>query len=129
MSGFQPFDHEKLEVYRVAIEFQSWFGQLLEEECLAHRPRPSALRHLDEASTSISNNIAEGNGKRSMADRARFLDIARGSAFECAACLDVLVARKRLHRERTADGKALLHRIVSMLVKLTERLTGPGAFG
>ena len=37
-------------------------------------------------------NIAEGNGKRSLKDRARFFDIARGSSFECAAIQDVLVA-------------------------------------
>ncbi len=44
----------------------------------------------------IANNIAEGNGKRSLPDRCRYLDIARGSALECAACLDGLVARRKL---------------------------------
>jgi four helix bundle protein len=34
-------------------------------------------------------NIAEGDGKRSEADRCRSYDIARGSAHECAAVLDV----------------------------------------
>jgi four helix bundle protein len=34
-------------------------------------------------------SIAEGDGKRSLKDRARFLDIARGSALECAAIQDV----------------------------------------
>ena len=42
----------------------------------------------------IPLNIAEGNGKFSTIDRARFLEIARGSALECAACLDVLAVRK-----------------------------------
>ena len=128
MTQHRTFDHEKLDVYRLAIDFQSWLGQLLDDDALTG-PRISAIRHLDEASTSISNNIAEGNGKRSAADRCRFLDIARGSALECAACLDTLVARKRLDRRTASEGKAMLIRIVSMLVKLTQKLTGATSFG
>ena len=64
-------------------------------------------------------NIAEGNGKRSKKDRCRYLDIARGSALESAACLDVFVARKLTVPEEVAAGKALLRRVVEMLTKLT----------
>ena len=69
------------------------------------------------------NNIAEGNGKRSYTDRARFVDIACGSGLECAACIDALVARKRLDPERAKSGKLLLHRIVAMLHKLRSSLS------
>jgi four helix bundle protein len=82
--------------------------------------RTSATKHLDEASGSITNNIAEGNGKRSRMDRCRFLDIARGSALECAACLDTLVARKRMPAGEADEGKRLLERIVSMLWRRIE---------
>jgi four helix bundle protein len=88
------FDHEKLDAYHAAIEFVGWVGELLDGPLSACRL--SATRHLDAASQSIANNIAEGNGKRSLVDRSRFLDIATGSAVECAACLDGLVARRRL---------------------------------
>ena len=71
---------------------------------------------LDRASTSIPLNIAEGNGKYTAPDRCRYFDIARGSALECAACLDVLVAKKRL--AQADQGKEILVRIVSMLVGL-----------
>jgi len=57
-------------------------------------------------------NIAEGNGKCTAPDRCRFFDIARGSALECAACPDVLVAGKRL--ARAEQGKEILAGIVSM---------------
>ena len=76
--------------YRLSIEFLASAGTLLDERLRG--ARLSALKHLDEASTSVVLNIAEGNGKRSPVDRARILDIARGSALESAACLDVLVA-------------------------------------
>ena len=41
-------------------------------------------------------NIAEGNGKPLKADRRRFFEIARGSALECAAIQDVLIAAMAL---------------------------------
>ncbi len=106
------FDHEKLNVYQEAIGFVSWVDELL-----AEIPKSLAVHNqLDRASTSIPLNIAEGNGKYTEADRCRFFDIARGSALECAACLDVLVAKKRI--DSAEPGKAILVRIVSMLVGL-----------
>ena len=106
------FDHEKGAVYREAIRFVAWAGDLLET-----LPRSLAVHdQLDRASTSIALNIAEGNGKYTAPDRCRFFDIARGSALECAACLDVLVAKKRL--ACAEQGKEMLVPIVSMLVGL-----------
>ena len=106
------FDHENLDVYQASIQFVTWADELLE-----HLPKSLAVsKQLDRASTSIPLNIAEGNGKYTDADRCRFFDIARGSALECAACLDVLVAKKRIDCEE--EGKAILVRIVSMLVGL-----------
>ncbi len=106
------FDHEKLDVYQDAIRFVSWVDELLKGV-----PKSLAVySQLDRAATSIPLNIAEGNGKYTAADRCRFFDITRGSALECAACLDVLVAKKRIDSDES--GKAILVRIVSMLVGL-----------
>lgn len=106
------FDHEKLDVYREAIAFCAWTGELLS----AIAAKAAAKDQLDRASTSIPLNIAEGNGKFSGKDRARFLEIARGSALECAACLDVLVARKLATPEQIENAKEKLARIVQMLM-------------
>ena len=112
------FDHEKLDVYQESIRFVSWADELLSEI-----PKSFAVHsQLDRASTSIPLNIAEGNGKYTEADRCRFFDIARGSALESAACLDVLVAKKRI--EEADFGKAILVGVVSMLVGLI-RSTSP----
>ncbi len=119
------FDHERLDVYRVAIEFVVWADDLLDR--LPVGKRGSAAKQLERASTSIPLNIAEGNGKRSRKDRSRYLDIARGSALESAACLDVLVARNVLPPAEVAAGKNLLRRIVEMLSKLTATLLRQGA--
>ena len=114
------FDHEKLDAYRLAIDFVAWVDALIDE--LPRQGRPGAVKHLDDASTSIALNIAEGNGKRSVADRIRFLEIARGSALECAACLDVLVVRKKLETGAAAAGTSTLVRVVRTITKLIQRL-------
>jgi len=116
------FDHEKLDVYQRELEFVAWTTDLLSE--VKQTPGVSVREpcdHLDRASLSIMFNTAEGNGKRQMRTRAKFFDIARGSATECAACLDALVAKKAVSVARIAEGKELLFRIVSMLTKLVER--------
>jgi four helix bundle protein len=73
---------------------------------------------LDRASLSSLFNTAEGNGKRQRATRAKFFDDARGSATECAGCLDALVAKRVCGPERVVEGKQMLARIVAMLTKL-----------
>jgi len=90
---------------------------------LAHvrkRDRPLADQ-LSRASSSIALNIAEGNGKFSPRDRCRFFDTAHGSALECAAGLDVLVAKRKLTRDQIQPGKERLQRMVRMLIGLIKR--------
>lgn len=111
------FDHEKLEVYREAIAFVGWLAPILDSVSRASDVKDQ----LDRAATSIALNIAEGNGKYSARDRCRFFDIAHGSALECAAGLDALVAKARLNGDAIRPGKERLQRIVRMLVGLIKR--------
>ncbi len=108
------FDHEKLIAYQRSIQFVAWSSAWLEK-------LPSKLAvsdQLDRASTSVPLNIAEGNAKYTAPDRCRYFDTARGSALECAACLDVLVAKGKCTAEQVQSGKELLHDTVSLLVGL-----------
>jgi four helix bundle protein len=109
------FDHEKLDVYRLSIQFVGWADQLTTDVNGSHR---YAREQLARAASSIPLNIAEGNAKRQGKDRCRFFEIARGSATECAAALDVMVSIRAVPEPLIADGKAMLVRIVSMLTKL-----------
>jgi four helix bundle protein len=119
----QPiFDHERLDVYKVELEFVAWATILLKE---VKHSADSAYREvcdqLDRGSLSALLNTAEGNGKRQSRQRAKFFDDARGSAVECAWCLDALVAKGLTQPRRIIDGKTMLWRIVSMLSKLVDR--------
>src|SRR3954454_25264251 len=108
------FDHEKLDVYRESINFCGWVGEFL----ASISAKAAAKDQLDRASTSIPLNIAEGNGKFSARDRSRFFEMARGSALECAACLDVLLVRKLASEDQVLLAKEQIVRIVQMLFGL-----------
>jgi four helix bundle protein len=119
------FDHEKLDVYRYELEFIEWVTPLLDEATVSAKGRTREVcDQLDRASLSALLNTAEGNGKRQRQVRAKFFDDARGSATECAACLDALVAKRIVSPERIGAGKDLLLKIVSMLSGLVNRFDG-----
>ena len=116
------FDHEKLDVYGLELEFIAWTTDFLEEasqSLVSHRRE--LCDQLDRACLSVLLNTAEGNGKRQGLQRARFFDDARGSALECAACLDASVAKGITKSDRIGPGKELLARIVAMLTRLVGR--------
>jgi four helix bundle protein len=110
----RALDHEKLQVYQRSLAFVGCAEPLLER-----LPKTLSVRdQLDRASTSVPLNIAEGNGKFTSADRCRFFDNARGSALECSACLDVLVAKGKALAPDVDQGKEMLVEIASMLFGL-----------
>jgi len=111
------FGHEKLDVYRAAIEYVGWAYRFC-EGLKGHR---NAKDQLLRASQAMPLNIAEGNGKATDGDRRRYFEIARGSALECGAVQDVLQVCGALAADENTNRKALLDRIVAMLTKLGRR--------
>lgn len=112
------FDYEKLIAYQRSIQFIAWSSPLLEK-----LPKRLAVAdQLDRASTSVPLNLAEGNAKYSAPDRCRYFDTARGSALECAACLDVLVAKGQCTVEEIQKGKEVLREAVSLIIGLVRSL-------
>ena len=112
------FDHDKLDVYALELQFVTWTTDFLEE--VSQSPvsrRRELVDQLHRASISVLLTTAEGNGKRQGPQRARYFDDARGSALECAACLDASVAKPITKSDRICPGKELLARIVAMLTR------------
>ncbi len=112
------FDHDRLDVYRLSIDYVASSFSVAKDLIGLHR---HARDQWVRAAQSIPLNIAEGNGKRSLKDRNRFLDIARGSALECASIQDVLAVTDGLGDKVHGELKRTLKRIVSMLTRLIAR--------
>lgn len=116
------FDHEKLDVYGLELEFIRWLTEFFDDASEAKAAqRRELIDQLDRASMSVLFNTAEGNGKRQGRQRAKYFDDARGSALECAACLDASVAKRVATSDRVQPGKETLVRVVAMLTRLVER--------
>jgi four helix bundle protein len=106
------FDFEKLDCYQLAQQFNGVARRLVPR---GHRE----LRdQLTRAALSIPLNIAESAGRTAPADKAHFIAIARGSAMECAAIVDVLLASGIAAIGPCREARVLLIRIVQMLSKL-----------
>jgi four helix bundle protein len=104
------FHFQSLDVYKCAAGFLP-IGYALSK--LADSEMSNQLRR---AALSINLNIAEGTGRFGK-DERKFLTIARGSTFECAAVLDAMQA-VGITDARMAEGYALLVRVVAMLTKM-----------
>jgi len=110
----KSFDHERLDVYAAAIDFVA-----LADDVVEHLPRGRGYLAdpLQRAATSVALNIAEGAGEFSSPEKARFYRMAKRSATECAAVLDVARRLELCAADRLDTGRELLLRIVSMLTK------------
>jgi four helix bundle protein len=111
------FHHERLDVYRTAIEF------VVTADTIASRlprGRHYLADQLRRAATSITLNIAEGAGEFSRGEKSRFYRIARRSATECTAVRDVCQNLELGTPQDFEEGRELLHRIISMLTRLTQ---------
>ena len=112
-----PFDHERLDVDPLALQFFDLADEIIES---LPRGRGQLADPLTRASLSIVNNVAEGAGKFSKGDKRRYDLCAAGSSTESAAMLDVCLRRKLICEDSHHRGKLLLDRIVAMLVALTK---------
>jgi four helix bundle protein len=107
--------YEKLDVYQVSIQFVAAAVAISEQVPKGYAALADQLRR---AAWSIPLNIAEGVGKPSAPDQARFHAIARGSAMECGAILDVVNVLNVSVSQELTSAKQLIVRIVEMLTKM-----------
>jgi four helix bundle protein len=113
------FDHERLEVYRIARTVNREIARILLEIPRGHSDSKDQLKR---SAKSVTRNLAEGAGKWSIADKIHFYHVARGSAMEAASILDELVDFGLVREDRVQEAKRVLARVVAMLIGMIRSL-------
>ena len=103
----------RFDAYRLALAFRAHVVRWLPLK------RAELSDQLDRASLSIALNIAEGAGRSGPRDQARHYAIARGSAFESLAVLDLLDLETAPPSSR--DARVILLRLMAVLTALIRR--------
>ena len=106
------FSHQKFTAYRLALSFVENVQPVIRRASAQNRDLADQLKR---ASTSIVLNIAEGAGRSAGPDRRRFYLIARGSANECAASVELCCVIGVISRQDCAEQLNVLNRICAIL--------------
>ncbi|MFZ7113867.1 MAG: four helix bundle protein [Bacteroidota bacterium] len=108
-------DYEKLVVYQksLILNEQLW-NQIISLKDLDKNLKDQLIR----ASGSITLNIAEGCSRITKPSKRNFYVIARGSALECCAILDLLKNTRLISRETFEAFRSLIEEISKMLFAL-----------
>jgi four helix bundle protein len=80
-------------------------------------------QQLRSAAISIAANIAEGKGRATRGDYARFLVIARGSARELDTYFEVIRILGYVRTSQLAPAEQLVREILRMLTAMLRKLT------
>ena len=117
---------QRLDVYRLAVAFAVGCDAVNTD---LPAGRGYIRDQLRRAALSVVNNIAEGAGEFSTADKARFYRMALRSTTECAATLDVIRGVDAASSESVEALLRQARRLVAMLTRLVARMRQRGAGG
>jgi four helix bundle protein len=114
------FRFEKLEVWRKAVDFA-------DDVYKSTKGFPAAERYgltsqMRRAAVSISSNIAEGSGRGTDKDFARFVQVAYGSLMEVVSQARIAKRQSFLTEKQEKDLKTKAEEVARMLSGLRSRL-------
>ena len=114
---FLKLTHTKFDVYKTAGELVIECYQLM--SLLPSDEKFNLVSQIKRAALSVKLNIAEGASRKSVTERRRFYEIARGSVVELDSAFDVCIALKFLDIKVVNRVDKLVNSCYAMLSKLT----------
>jgi len=113
--------YRDLIVWQKSMEMVTLIYQLLKQ--FPDVEKFGLTSQIKRSSVSIPSNIAEGYGRNYTKDYCRFLQIARGSLFECQTQLQIGINLNFVDKNQLKEIKELSIEIEKMLNSLIKKLT------
>lgn len=118
MAAFKRF--EEINGWQKARELTSWVYSATRDGVFAG---DFGLKdQIRRAAVSVMNNIAEGFGRHSDAEFARFLEIAKASAYEVQSCSYVALDAGYIDEQRRTELHSLADATVALISGLATYL-------
>jgi four helix bundle protein len=114
------FNFEELDVYNKAVDLVSNIYSLTRR--FPKNETFGLTSQLRRAAVSIAVNISEGSA-RTKKDFSRFLDISRGSLFECVTLLEISQKQCNINQHEYAKIRSQLTELSKMLSGLKKSIT------
>ena len=113
---FLQLAHTKLDVFSVSREFV--LSCYKETRLFPSEEKFALIQQIRRAALSVHLNVSEGCSRKSVVERKRFYEIARGSVIEIDAALDIALDLGYTLKERLADLGLLLVRTFQLISKM-----------
>ena len=120
------FPFEKLDVWRMAVDLAETVLSLLED--LPQNKHLRLIGQMESAVVSISQNIAEGEGRQYKKEFIQFLCIAKGSVFEVVTLNEIFRRKKLFSEDESKEIRNRCEQIDRKLNGLINSLRGKRAF-
>jgi four helix bundle protein len=113
---FLELSHTKLDFFKVSKEFVLTCYK--ETKHFPSEEKFGMISQIRRAALSVHLNIAEGCSRKSLAERKRFYEIARGSLIEVDTALDIAVNLGYTSKEKLNELGVLIIRTFQLISKM-----------
>ena len=113
---FLELAHTKLDVFNVSKAFV--LACYRETKAFPPEEKFGMISQIRRAALSVHLNVAEGCSRKSLTERKRFYEIARGSIIEIDTALDIAVELKYTSKQKSEELGSFMIRSFQMISKL-----------
>ena len=116
---FIKLNHKSLDVYKAVRKLTT--GVYILSVKLPADEKFNMVQQVRRAVLSVKLNLAEGSSRKSVIERKRYLEIARGSLVEVDAILETAVDLKYFSLDELKIAGELLNKCFAMLSNMIKR--------